>query len=57
MRSKNKGKGSEIRIASTRIYLRILGAGPKNAAWKLRAEHRSPRWATRWDELPRVRSN
>ena len=25
----------------------ILGAGPKNAAWKLRAEHRSPRWTTR----------
>ena len=28
--------------------------GPKDAAWKLRAEHRSPRWTTRWDELPRV---
>ena len=40
-----------------RDTVRILGAGPKNAAWKLRAEHRSPRWTTRWDELPRVRSN
>ncbi|MBB5061023.1 DNA polymerase V [Granulicella aggregans] len=40
-----------------RDTVRILGAGPKNAAWKLRAEHRSPRWTTRWDELPRVRSH
>ena len=39
-----------------RDTVRILGAGPKNAAWKIRAEHRSPRWTTRWDELPRVRS-
>jgi hypothetical protein len=23
---------------------------------KLRAEHRSPRWTTRWEELPRVRA-
>jgi DNA polymerase V len=37
-----------------RDAVRILGAGPKNAAWKLRAEHRSPRWTTRWDELPKV---
>lgn len=27
----------------------------KNALWELRAEHRSPRWTTRSDELPRVR--
>ena len=40
-----------------RDTVRILGAGPKDAAWKLRAEHRSPRWTTRWDELPRVQSN
>ena len=33
---------------------RILGVGPKEAAWKLRAEHRSPRWTTRWDELPKA---
>ncbi|MBB5319480.1 Y-family DNA polymerase [Tunturibacter empetritectus] len=39
-----------------RDTVRILGAGPTDAAWKLRAEHRSPRWTTRWDELPRVRS-
>jgi DNA polymerase V len=39
-----------------RDTVRILGAGPKDAAWKLRAEYRSPRWTTRWDELPRVRS-
>jgi DNA polymerase V len=37
-----------------RETVRILGAGPKEAAWKLRAEHRSPRWTTRWDELPHV---
>ena len=37
-----------------RDTVRILGAGPKDAAWKLRAEHRSPRWTTRWDELPTV---
>ena len=39
-----------------RDTVRVLGAGPKDAAWKLRAEHRSPRWTTRWDELPRVRA-
>ena len=39
-----------------RDTVRILSAGPKEAAWKLKAEHRSPRWTTRWDELPRVRS-
>ena len=36
--------------------VRILSEGPKAAAWKLRAEHRSPRWTTRWEELPRVRA-
>lgn len=39
-----------------RDTVRILGAGPKESAWKLRAEHRSPRWTTHWDELPRVKS-
>ena len=34
--------------------VRILSAGPKDAAWKLRAEYRSPRWTTRWEELPRA---
>ena len=37
-----------------RDTVRILGSGPKEAAWKLRSEHRSPRWTTRWDELPKV---
>ena len=37
--------------------VRILSAGPKDAVWKLRAEHLSPRWTTRWEELPRVRSS
>ena len=36
--------------------IRILSAGAKDAAWKLRAEFRSPRWTTRWNELPLVRS-
>jgi DNA polymerase V len=40
-----------------RDTVRILGAGPKDAAWRLRAEHCSPRWTTRWDELPRVRAD
>ena len=39
-----------------RDTIRILGAGPKDAAWKLRAEYRSPRWTTRWNELPRVKA-
>ena len=38
------------------VTIRILGAGPRDAAWKLRAEHRSPRWTRRWDELPKVRT-
>ena len=37
-----------------RDTVRILATGPKDAAWKLRAEFRSPRWTTRWDELPHV---
>ncbi len=36
--------------------VRILSAGPKDAAWKLRAEHRSSRWTTRWDELPKAKA-
>ena len=40
-----------------RDTVRILGAGPKDAAWKLKAEHRSPRWTTRWDELPKAKAN
>ena len=36
--------------------VRILSAGAKNAAWKLRTEHLSPRWTTRWDELPRIKA-
>ncbi|MEQ5803550.1 DUF4113 domain-containing protein [Halomonas sp. H10-9-1] len=29
-------------------------ASPK-AAWQLRCANRTPRWTTRWDELPRLR--
>ncbi|WP_179639813.1 Y-family DNA polymerase [Tunturiibacter empetritectus] len=39
-----------------RDTVRILSAGGKTASWKLRAEHRLPRWTTRWAELPRVRA-
>lgn len=34
--------------------VRVLSSGGDEAAWKPRAEHRSPRWTTRWGELPRV---
>jgi DNA polymerase V len=37
-----------------RDTLRVLSAGPKDGAWNLRAEYRSPRWTTRWEELPQV---
>ena len=40
-----------------RDTVRILSAGTKEGSWKLRAAHRSPRWTTRWDELPQVRAN
>lgn len=33
-----------------------LGSGLKEPAWMLRAAHRSPRWTTRWDELPLVKA-
>ena len=36
--------------------VRVLSAGPKDASWKLRAEYRSPRWTTRWEELLTVRA-
>jgi DNA polymerase V len=39
-----------------RDTVRVLSAGPKAASWKLRTEHRSPRWTTRWEELPRVQA-
>ncbi len=39
-----------------RDTIRILSQGPIAAGWKLRAEHRSPRWTTRWEELPKVRA-
>lgn len=34
--------------------VRLLAAGAGEAPWKLRASQRSPRWTTRWSELPRV---
>lgn len=32
-----------------------LGMPTPNAAWHLRCANRTPRWTTRWDELPTVR--
>lgn len=37
-----------------RDSVRLLSTGSTAAPWKLRASHRSPRWTTRWDELPRA---
>ena len=45
----------ELNLELGRGTVRLLSAGPKTAAWQLRAAHRSPRWTTRWDELPKVR--
>lgn len=39
-----------------RDMVRILSTGPTVAAWKLKAEHRSPRWTTRWEELPNAKA-
>ena len=33
-----------------------FGLPSKNAPWHLKADNRSPRWTTRWDEIPRVRA-
>jgi DNA polymerase V len=35
--------------------MRVLGAGLK-PTWALRSAHRSPRWTTRWQELPNVKA-
>jgi DNA polymerase V len=36
--------------------VRILSTGPTAASWKLKAEHRSPRWTTRREELPNAKA-
>ena len=33
-----------------------LGSGLQDAGWKLRSSFRSPRWTTRWAELPHVKA-
>ena len=45
----------QLNASLGRDTVRLLSAGPRDGAWKLRAEYRSPRWTTRWDELPVVR--
>jgi DNA polymerase V len=52
----DRDRRDKLNATLGRDTVRILGAGPKDAAWKLRAEHRSPRWTTRWEELPKVRA-
>ncbi|GAB2796574.1 Y-family DNA polymerase [Halomonas shantousis] len=32
-----------------------LGMASDDAAWQLRCAQRTPRWTTRWDEIPRIR--
>jgi DNA polymerase V len=49
--NKKHGRGA-IRLASTSSF----GLGPCRT-WHLRSEHRSPRYTTRWDELPVAMAN
>jgi DNA polymerase V len=37
-----------------RESVRLLGSGLRRA-WKVRADHRSPRWTTHWEEIPLVK--
>jgi DNA polymerase V len=37
-----------------RESVRLLGSGLQRA-WKVRADHRSPRWTTHWDGIPVVK--
>jgi DNA polymerase V len=55
------GRGNRARLWSIvdrlnaelgRDSVRLLSTGAEQSGWKLRAEHRSPRWTTRWNELP-----
>ena len=34
----------------------LLGSGPNDAKWKVRAAYRSPRWTTQWSELPQAKA-
>ncbi|MBV9937053.1 MAG: DUF4113 domain-containing protein [Acidobacteriaceae bacterium] len=38
-----------------RESVRLLGSG-LHRKWKVRADHRSPRWTTNWNEIPRVKA-
>ena len=39
-----------------RSTVRLAAQGFSASSWALKAEHRSPRYTTRWDELPNVRA-
>lgn len=39
-----------------RDTVRLLGGGKPGAAWSLRASFQSPRWTTRWSDLPKARA-
>ena len=43
-----------LNVKLGRNTVRILSAGVEDGGWKQRADFRSPRWTTRWDELPKV---
>jgi DNA polymerase V len=45
----------EVNHKLGRGTVRVLGAG-LNPAWTLRLAHRSPRWTTNWNELPKVKA-
>ncbi len=46
----------QLNVDLGRDTIRLLGAGKKDAPWHLRADFRSPRWTTRWSELPSVKA-
>ena len=51
-RRERVGKAADwLNATLGRETVSILSAGPREAAWKLRAEYRSPRWTTRREEL------
>jgi DNA polymerase V len=45
-----------LNVKLGRGAVRVLAAGPKEAAWNLRAEFLSPRWTTRWSDIPVVKA-
>lgn len=44
----------QINAAHGRGTVRVAAQGLDDRGWRLRSEHRSPRYTTNWDELPKV---